>query len=887
MNDCLAKLPRSSFVLLPAAVLACCAMACGSGHKNDKDPGLEDDVPAVDDTVEAFAPDAEPDADAPAEDTAAPDLADAPSTDEGNVQEDAAVEAQDATDDRDSAAPDDLAGDALPDTPPDALPDALPDAATDALPDALADAPQPDAVADLPAETTDLPPAIQAIDHALDAGFLQPNRGLALKMVAPLLAAIPSDAPTTAQQPWVLQAELKLPSGRTVPLVRKDATYAAIYDVPDYDDDYLYVTTDSEYVDGRYTYTANLMQTLSTASWMKSSGTGTITGHYFYAIVYRSGYFGSDTWVVCPVLAGSSPASSEMQVHFEADTLQAGKPLGLMVNSYLSDDRNAIASLSGVKSYAEACYCYDVSQPGYPQRACTDADIDQLPGMPQAVQPADGQEGVATGTTLKWASTGDPDGGGVTYDVWFGTDNPPATRIWHGTSSTSWTPTLQPDTTYYWRVQASDNEGNEVSSPVWTFNTDTTLPVLAQHSYLIVVDKRLQGRIDAALDRYVQDVLAEGAEVPAVRWWMPGGHPQLKALIRDSWQKWGIHGVFLVGDLPSAWYEQDPDFGDPVGVVHEEFPTELYFQQMGGDWGDANGNGIYDSHPGIDLDLFSARLVGGADRINAYLARLHQYRTNGSFFAQRRFFSFVDDDWNGSRSLGYADPSTTGGTWGLEDFYGSRYVRREWSDTTGKQDYLDVMAGGGGAEFVYQWIHSDPQRIYFDDNFSPNPQNLLTLEELVARNVQGSFFNLFDCSISRYTEPDGNLASEYVHGEKGLAAVGSTKAGGIFNPDVLHGALHDGLGFGEALRLWFNDTWAYRASYGFDEVFFDGWWLGMMVQGDPLVTLQRPATTPIARREMPPMRWSPDQLGRLNAILRQQARTARVHGYADSVLRRP
>jgi len=85
-----------------------------------------------------------------------------------------------------------------------------------------------------------------------------------------------------------------------------------------------------------------------------------------------------------------------------------------------------------------------------------------------------------------------------------------------------------------------------------------------------------------------------------------------------------------------------------------------------------------------------------------------------------------------------------------------------------------------------------------------------------------------------YTEPDGNLASDYVLGKKGLAAVGGTKTGGIFNAEVLHGALADAIGIGEALRWWFQDTRTFRQHYGFDDVFFDGWWLGMMVQGAPL-----------------------------------------------------
>lgn len=187
-----------------------------------------------------------------------------------------------------------------------------------------------------------------------------------------------------------------------------------------------------------------------------------------------------------------------------------------------------------------------------------------------------------------------------------------------------------------------------------------------------------------------------------MRYWLPGGHEVLKSLIRASRDRWGIRGVFLIGDLPSAWFEQVTDFGEPVGVMAEEFPVELYFQDFQGEWVDADGNGILDGHPGIRPQIFSARLVGDASRIRAYLDRVHQYRTQGSLFPTRRFFSFVDDDWNGSRHLGVKDPYTTGQSWGLESVYGNDYIRREWSDNTGRVDPSFVTSPLRCKKFLHQ-----------------------------------------------------------------------------------------------------------------------------------------------------------------------------------------
>jgi hypothetical protein len=320
-----------------------------------------------------------------------------------------------------------------------------------------------------------------------------------------------------------------------------------------------------------------------------------------------------------------------------------------------------------------------------------------------------------------------------------------------------------------------------------------------------------------------------------------------------------------------------------VGLVHEEFPADIVFQDLDGAWTDRDQDGIFDGHGDLDLDLFGGRLLGDAARIRAYLDRNHRYRTGGSLFSERRFLSFVDDDWNGSRSLGSPDPQTTGRTWDLEAIYGDRYVRREWSDDTNRPDYLQAMAREPGVEFVYQWIHSIPQALFFDDNFTPNPENLLTVPELGAARLSGSFFQLFDCSASRFTEPDGNLASEYVHGEKGLWTIGSTKTGGIFNPEVLHQALRDGVPVGEALRLWFNDTWKYRFVYWFSDEIFDGWWLGMMVQGDPLLPIAPPAAIPAASRLPAVPRWSPEDLARWTRLIGEQARRSRVLGMDESL----
>ena len=86
----------------------------------------------------------------------------------------------------------------------------------------------------------------------------------------------------------------------------------------------------------------------------------------------------------------------------------------------------------------------------------------------------------------------------------------------------------------------------------------------------------------------------------------------------------------------------------------------------------------------------------------------------------------------------------TGGTFNIEDQigYGDNYDRLESRENTTKTTYLDYF-DKGGAEFVYQWIHSDPHELYFNDNYSPNPANILTIEAIREADFNGKVSVLF------------------------------------------------------------------------------------------------------------------------------------------------
>ncbi len=97
------------------------------------------------------------------------------------------------------------------------------------------------------------------------------------------------------------------------------------------------------------------------------------------------------------------------------------------------------------------------------------------PNMPANPVPPDGAGDVATDQVLSWQG-GDPYGEPVTYTIAFGASNPPPV-IASNVIVTSYDPgLLNPDTTYYWRITATDGL-SETIGPVWSFTTLTTYEI--------------------------------------------------------------------------------------------------------------------------------------------------------------------------------------------------------------------------------------------------------------------------------------------------------------------------------------------------------------------------------------------------------------------------
>ncbi len=143
------------------------------------------------------------------------------------------------------------------------------------------------------------------------------------------------------------------------------------------------------------------------------------------------------------------------------------------------------------------------------------------PAAPSDPSPANGATDLATSTALTWT----PSTGASTYDVAFGTSNPPAV-VSTNQAGTAYTPAaaLAYATTYYWQITAK-GAGGSTSGPVWSFTTQSapspdpppthTLDRLRVMTWNISMGKNLAGTMN--VDAQVAIMADSGAHIIALQ----------------------------------------------------------------------------------------------------------------------------------------------------------------------------------------------------------------------------------------------------------------------------------------------------------------------------------------------------------------------------------
>jgi hypothetical protein len=338
----------------------------------------------------------------------------------------------------------------------------------------------------------------------------------------------------------------------------------------------------------------------------------------------------------------------------------------------------------------------------------------------------------------------------------------------------------------------------------------------AGEKVLVIVEENLSFEILSVLQQFSDDLTGEGY-IPVIESWSGGTADSLRDHIVAIYDLGKLDGVLMIGDLPIAWFE-DSYWG------YEEFPIDYYFMELDGTWSDNDSDGMFENLSGDEGPeiwvgrLYASQLTWGGEIeiIRNYFEKNHAYRT-GAISLPHRGLAFVDDDWS---------------------YWGDCYLDYAYSDVATITSYNQTTASNYKSNISdsYEWVHlcahSCPWAHTFMINGGyPGGGSVMNCE-VHALMPPAFFYNLFNCSGTRYTETD-NIGTWYaLMSNYGLAAVGSSKTGSMLYFDEFYRPLGSGESIGDAYQDWFDE----QARYGFsgDE---RAWYFGLNILGDPTVTI--------------------------------------------------
>ena len=102
----------------------------------------------------------------------------------------------------------------------------------------------------------------------------------------------------------------------------------------------------------------------------------------------------------------------------------------------------------------------------------------------------------------------------------------------------------------------------------------------------LIVDESIYSSITDSLNQYKKNLENSGFSV-AIHLCSNCTPADVRSLLQEALPD-GLMGAVLVGYIPSAWYEMT--CWDPP--EHEEFPIDLYYMDLNGNWTDADVDGL-------------------------------------------------------------------------------------------------------------------------------------------------------------------------------------------------------------------------------------------------------------------------------------------------------
>ena len=356
------------------------------------------------------------------------------------------------------------------------------------------------------------------------------------------------------------------------------------------------------------------------------------------------------------------------------------------------------------------------------------------------------------------------------------------------------------------------------AKPRPTLNQNPDAPLV-----LVVINASIYDDLKFYIERYLSDVERIGFNATILPF--SGGSPEnVKAILVNASSE-GLVGCLLVGDIPSAIYED-------LEYDYEEYPIDLFYMDLDGVWEDTDNNGKYDRHTGDrapEIWVGRIKVPPGPDikesevsLIQKYFDKNHRYRT-GNLSLPDRALIYIDDDW--------AESSSIAVDYAVGLVYDNRTIVNE-NTITRAEDYLDRLTQNWS--LVHLMAHGN---IGFHE-FKVNGEGggFVISDDIRLTDPHAFFYNLVSCHTANYDGID-YIGGSYIFSDTyGLAVVGPTDADGmLFCSDFYSNFKEKTLGF--SFLQWLTTCVADEDAS--PSCWYDWtWYYGMTILGDPTLSVK-------------------------------------------------
>ncbi|MFV5702869.1 hypothetical protein ACM55F_13435 [Flavobacterium sp. XS2P12] len=169
--------------------------------------------------------------------------------------------------------------------------------------------------------------------------------------------------------------------------------------------------------------------------------------------------------------SNNDPITYQIQVAKDNQFLQIVKTLEDPTNSQNISLEKGVAYYWRVKATDNKSLSSDYSSV-YNFYTEGEAVVNHLPFSPELVQPVLNTVLNTATATLKWNASDVDVNDILVFDVYFGTDNPPISKVSENLATNTLDVLVVPSKEYYWKVVVKDGKGGETIGQTWKFKTN-------------------------------------------------------------------------------------------------------------------------------------------------------------------------------------------------------------------------------------------------------------------------------------------------------------------------------------------------------------------------------------------------------------------------------